>query len=1415
MPSFYIPLSGLNADSTALNTIANNLSNMNSTGFKAQTTNFSDLFYQAVGTTGSGDGIQVGTGVQVASNSTDFTGGSISSTGISTDAAINGNGFFVLDNNGSQLYTRDGNFQTSATGTLETTGGLAVMGYAAVNGVINTGGALSDIAIPTGQVMQPAATTKFSMTQNLDSASPIGTQTTGPITIYDSLGKAYQATVTYTNLGNNTWSYNIAVPDTLTAAPATPAAAVANMPVTPPTPTPTIVTAATTEAEPATTVINPVTAAAPTTVTTNPTLNPEAPAATAVTNDILTAQPGSPAGTFLYNFPTSNGVLATVDPASTLKLTGLTAGGPPAVTTPAVAFTYGGGAAPETLADYVTDLNTALTASGIVGVTINSPAAGQLSIVGPATLTAAGNLGQDFSGTQLNYNFLTSNGALATVDPTTSLTVKGPTTSGGTATVGPLAVNANETAATYAAALQAKLTQAGVTGVTVGFTPATGQLSITGPTTMVTGGTLVQNFSGAQTDFTFGSYTDPATGLATQAAVDPTSSLSITAPNTSGALTKVTVVPSNPAGETVAQYATDITNALAAQIPPISGVTVTGANGVLSLTGPSNMTVAGYVNQDILGTTVTSSVSPTAPALATASTQLAPAPAVAATPSTSTVTATSDTTTVPGTATATYTFAATGTVNGNTSLTIVGPTAGGGPPPTTSITVPPTNPDESVATFYNDVKNAAVGKFAGVTITNPSPNQIVISGPTATLNLSGAVEQDVALTTTNYNFVSSNGALATVDPTTNLAITEGVTTVSAPAFTSNLSVASYASSLQSALTSNGIKDVTVADNNGVLAITGPSDMSIAGKVYQDFTGAQTSFDFGTYTDPNTGLTAPATVAPTSSLTISAPTTTGGTANVTVTPSNPAGESLAQYATEVQNKLAAANVTGVTVTTANGVLTIAGPDSVTVAGSVSQNMLGTTSNYAFEANATVDPTSNLTISGETASGSTATIAAPAVASGETISQYAAALTAALATAKIANVTVTAGNGQLSIVGANVSTTGSVKQGLADTTISYNFGSTATVDPSTNITIVGPTVSGAPPTAVTTAPTVIAGETVAEYAAALTNALTKAGIDTGPEGVSVTATGGQLSIVGPAATLKTAGSAGQDLTATTISYSFGVSGGKVGTVDPKTNLTISGLTTSGTTATTAAPTVTSGETLIAYATALSNALTTAGIAGVTVTATAAGQLSITGANVSTSGSLIQDAVGSANSSGTLAFNSSGNLITPATDLANVTFGGLSDDAAPLNMTWDLYAAAGTGNISQTAAASSTSSTSQNGYTSGVYQSFTIGSDGTVAATYSNGQTQNVGQLALASVGNEQGLADVGSTEYKTTAASGQATVGVAGTGDLGTLEGSSLEASNVNISAEFSDLIIAQRAFEANSKAVTTFDTITQETINMIH
>jgi flagellar hook protein FlgE len=203
------------------------------------------------------------------------------------------------------------------------------------------------------------------------------------------------------------------------------------------------------------------------------------------------------------------------------------------------------------------------------------------------------------------------------------------------------------------------------------------------------------------------------------------------------------------------------------------------------------------------------------------------------------------------------------------------------------------------------------------------------------------------------------------------------------------------------------------------------------------------------------------------------------------------------------------------------------------------------------------------------------------------------------------------------------------------------------------------------------------------------------------------------------------------------------------------------------------------------------------------------------------------------GTLTFDSNGNLSTvtqtapnavaatpvgtAAGDISTIPLGftGLADGAADLNMSWNLLGSGGSPTIGQVDANSAVSATNQDGYAPGQYQSFAIGSDGTVTATYSNGQKQNVGQLALASVTNQQGLQMLGNGDYATTLASGTASISTSGTAGLGTLQDGALEGSNVNISAEFSNLIIAQRAFEANSKAVTTFDTVTQETINMIH
>src|ERR1700709_654919 len=97
MGNFSIALSGLQANSVALNTIGNNLANLNSTAYKGQSTTFEDLFYQQIGASGSGDAIQVGVGTKVSGTATNYQQGTLSTTtGNSADMALNGAGFFVV-----------------------------------------------------------------------------------------------------------------------------------------------------------------------------------------------------------------------------------------------------------------------------------------------------------------------------------------------------------------------------------------------------------------------------------------------------------------------------------------------------------------------------------------------------------------------------------------------------------------------------------------------------------------------------------------------------------------------------------------------------------------------------------------------------------------------------------------------------------------------------------------------------------------------------------------------------------------------------------------------------------------------------------------------------------------------------------------------------------------------------------------------------------------------------------------------------------------------------------------------------------------------------------------------------------------------------------------------------------------------
>ncbi|MDT8066848.1 MAG: flagellar hook protein FlgE [Terriglobia bacterium] len=213
MPIFSIPLSGLTASSTALSAISNNLANLNTVGYKQSRVTFRDLFYQTLGTNGAGDAIQTGAGATVGSIGTIFTGGSTESSGVKTDVAISGDGFFVVEKDGALQYTRAGNFTQDPEGYLTTQDGQRVLGYQAIDGVIDTSLDLGPIQLGKGQINSPSPTSYLQMKTNLDANTNIGdTPFTSPLTVYDSLGASHVLQFQFSKTDLNQWGYTITIP---------------------------------------------------------------------------------------------------------------------------------------------------------------------------------------------------------------------------------------------------------------------------------------------------------------------------------------------------------------------------------------------------------------------------------------------------------------------------------------------------------------------------------------------------------------------------------------------------------------------------------------------------------------------------------------------------------------------------------------------------------------------------------------------------------------------------------------------------------------------------------------------------------------------------------------------------------------------------------------------------------------------------------------------------------------------------------------------------------------------------------------------------------------------------------------------------------------------------------------------------
>src|SRR5258708_4247746 len=194
MPSFSTSLSGLGAASEALAVIGNNLANLNTVAFKESRTVFKDLFYQQLGSTGTGNPIQVGVGAGVAAILSTATQGSVQSTGVPTDVAIQGEGFFVVKGPNGNEFTRAGNFGTNQLGQLATSDGGVVLGYPAVNGVVNPNQAAQPLQVGGGTISPANPTSKVQLSLNLDSSTATNGTYSTSVSVYDSLGQSHVLT---------------------------------------------------------------------------------------------------------------------------------------------------------------------------------------------------------------------------------------------------------------------------------------------------------------------------------------------------------------------------------------------------------------------------------------------------------------------------------------------------------------------------------------------------------------------------------------------------------------------------------------------------------------------------------------------------------------------------------------------------------------------------------------------------------------------------------------------------------------------------------------------------------------------------------------------------------------------------------------------------------------------------------------------------------------------------------------------------------------------------------------------------------------------------------------------------------------------------------------------------------------------
>lgn len=227
MRSLFSGVSGLKNHQIRMDVVGNNISNVNTVGYKRSRVAFQEMMLQTIrgaGAPQTGRGgtnpAQIGLGVNTGTIDAIFTQGSLQSTGRVTDLAIQGDGFFILADGTDNYYTRAGNFDLDRDGNLIDKGsGMKVMGWVADSaGNINTSIPIGSINVPIGRTYPPTSTTTINYGGNLNAAATVGTQHQTTMDVYDSQGNVHRIITTYAPTESppgtkvpNSWSYTVSL----------------------------------------------------------------------------------------------------------------------------------------------------------------------------------------------------------------------------------------------------------------------------------------------------------------------------------------------------------------------------------------------------------------------------------------------------------------------------------------------------------------------------------------------------------------------------------------------------------------------------------------------------------------------------------------------------------------------------------------------------------------------------------------------------------------------------------------------------------------------------------------------------------------------------------------------------------------------------------------------------------------------------------------------------------------------------------------------------------------------------------------------------------------------------------------------------------------------------------------------------